>query len=57
MGEIAFTISIVHNVNVILNQPLFQENGLEYNGDMSDFNDAYQSVINARKLIKNDEWD
>ena len=27
------------------------------NGDMSDFNDAYQSVINARKLIKNDEWD
>ena len=27
MGEIAFTISIVHNVNVILNQPLFQENG------------------------------
>ena len=57
IGEIAFTISIVHNVNVILNQPLFQENGLEYNGDMSDFNDAYQSVINARKLIKNDEWD
>ena len=51
------SISIVHNVNVILNQPLFQENGLEYNGDMSDFNDAYQSVINARKLIKNDEWD
>ena len=57
MGEIAFTISIVHNVNVILNQPLFQDNGLEYNGDMSDFTDAYQSVINARKLIKNDEWD
>ena len=51
------SLQIVHNVNVILNQPLFQENGLEYNGDMSDFNDAYQSVINARKLIKNDEWD
>ena len=37
--------SIVTYVNVILNQPLFQENGLEYNGDMSDFNDAYQSVF------------
>lgn len=57
IGEIAFTISIVHSVNVILNQPLFQENGLEYKGDMSDFNEAYQSVINARRLIKNEEWD